>query len=99
MKPRTLWACQLVAVMISARVAPLARPIRLSRILFFDPSRASAAGLDAFFRDVFGSSFGLGLLVAALAAFLGGVFFAPVPPLGALAFFVAFFFVEAFGGA
>src|ERR1700694_5425019 len=32
MNPRTLWACQPVAFMISARVAPLARPI-ISRII------------------------------------------------------------------
>src|SRR6266849_6035738 len=43
-KPRTLWACQSVAFMISSRVAPLARPIR-ARI--FAPL-LSARGVLAF---------------------------------------------------
>ena len=60
MKPLTLWACQSVAFMISARVAPLARAI-MSRI--FAPL-LSARGAVAL------RSGGLAAFFAALAAFL-----------------------------
>src|ERR1700722_7236353 len=77
MKPRTLCACQSVAFMISARVAPLARPI-ISRI--FAPllsargALALRSGLAAFLlavtpglTDFFG---GAALVLPALAVFL-----------------------------
>src|SRR5580704_2196307 len=93
MKPLTLWACQSVAFMISARVAPFARAI-MSRI--FAPllsARGAVAlrsGLTAFF--------------AALATFFGAAALALVPlavswPLGAPFFWVAAFFEAAFAGA
>src|SRR5713101_8231990 len=69
MKPRTLWACQSVAFMISARVAPLARPI-ISMI--FAPL-LSARGALVFFAGT-----GLpALVLAPLAVFwpLGAPFF------------------------
>jgi len=84
MKPRTLCACQSVAFMMSARVAPLARAI-ISRI--FAPllsargaatflaalglavfSPAFATALVAFFRR---SGLGFGSLVGILGPFLG----------------------------
>ena len=39
MKPRTVWACQLVAVMISSRVAPAGRRSNSSTAAFLLPSR------------------------------------------------------------
>src|SRR5664279_6409565 len=49
MKPRTLWACQEVASMISARVAPLARRSRSRMVAVLLPTRApSAFGFAAF---------------------------------------------------
>ena len=79
MKPRTLCACQSVAFMISARVAPLGRPI-ISMI--FAPLLSArgelvlfaAAGLAAFFA--LASFFGAGAFVLARLAAVG--------PLGAL---------------
>src|ERR1019366_453925 len=60
MKPRTLCACQDVASMISASVAPLARWIKARTVAVLLPSRApSAFGFVAF----------LGALEACLAAF------------------------------
>src|SRR5580704_6574109 len=58
MKPRTLWACQDAASMISARLAPLARRSRPRMIAVLRPSRAPSAEGSA--------------AVAALAAFLAG---------------------------
>src|SRR5712692_9736675 len=95
MNPRTLCACHPVAFMISARVAPLARPI-MSRI--FAPL-LSARGTLAFFAAV-----GLAAFVRALAFFLGAAGLALPPlavfwPLGASCLRVASFFEEAFSGA
>src|SRR5713226_1223474 len=87
MKPRTLWACQSVAFMISARVAPLARPI-ISRI--FAPL-LSARGAVALLA---GAAF-----LPAFAAFLGAAALAVFRPLGAPFFRVAPFFGEVFSGA
>src|SRR5579864_3266993 len=90
-----LWACQLVAFMISARVAPLARAIIFkifapllsgcSEVVFF-----ARAGLKTFLR-AFASFFGAAALaLAPLAAFR---------PVGAPFFRVAPFFKEAVSGA
>src|SRR6202167_3904538 len=91
MKPLTLWACQSVAFMISARVAPLARPI-ISMI--FAPLLSARGALAFFLRaglaaflDVF---FGAGLALAPLAVFW---------PLGAPFFWLAPFFEGSFSGA
>src|SRR5687768_14402614 len=94
MKPRTLWACQSVAFMISVRVAPLARPI-ISRI--FAPL-LSARGALAFLAA------GLSAFLTALAPFFGaaGLVLAPLAVfwrLGAAFFRVAPFFEGAFSGA
>ena len=59
MKPLTLWACQSVAFMISARVAPLARAI-MSRIFAPLLSARGAAGL----------AFGLGGFLRGLGCLL-----------------------------
>src|SRR5689334_14051276 len=103
MNPRTLWACQSAAFMISARVAPLGR--WTSARIF--PPLLSARGALAFFAAA-------GLALAGLAAFLPvlpalAAFFAaaalvlPVfPPLaafrpvGAPFFEVGAFFEESF---
>ena len=95
MKPRTLWACQPVAFIISARVAPLARPI-ISRI--FAPL-LSARGALAFFAAA-----GLVAFLATLASFFGAAALVLAPlaafsPLGAPFFWLAAFFEEAFSGA
>src|SRR5580704_18781138 len=74
-KPRTLWACQSVAFMISASVAPLARAI-MSRI--FAPL-LSARGAVAFLLS----------FAPALAAFLGVAALALAPCLAPLAVFLA----------
>src|SRR6202167_4451564 len=58
MKPLTLWACQSVAFMISARVAPLARPI-IAMILA--PLLSARGALASLLRA--------GLVLAPLAAF------------------------------
>src|SRR5277367_2977957 len=101
MNPRTLCACQSVAFMISASVAPLARAI-ISRI--FAPllsARGAAAlrsGLAAFlpaFAPALVAFFGAGPLplpprLAWVAAFLA---------LGAPFFWLAAFFAGAFSGA
>src|SRR5437667_12322633 len=79
MKPLTLWACQSVVFMISARVAPLARPI-ISMI--FAPLLSARGALVSFVR-------------AGLAAFLPALAFAPLAffwPLGAPFFWLAPFF-------
>src|SRR5271155_1507219 len=88
MKPLTLWACQSVAFMISARVAPLARAI-MSRIFAPLLSARGAAALRS----------GLAAFFAALAAFLGLAPLAVSWPLGAPFFWVAAFFEAAFAGA
>lgn len=52
MKPRTLWACQSVALIISANVAPLGRFNRSMIFAALLPSRADpavVAALGAFF--------------------------------------------------
>src|SRR5580692_402393 len=86
MKPRTLCACQSVAFMISASVAPLARAI-MSRI--FAPL-LSARGAVAFLLS----------FAPALAAFLGVAALALAPCLAPLAVFLAlgapFFWLAAF---
>jgi hypothetical protein len=91
---RTLWACQSVAFMISASVAPLARPIismifapllsARGAVVFF-----AGAGLAAFFAlaSFFGAA---GLVLAPLAA---------VCPLGVPFFWLAALFAAAFSGA
>src|SRR5579862_1379575 len=97
MNPRTLCACQSVAFMISARVAPLGRWIS-ARI--FAPL-LSARGALAFLAA------GLAVFLPALSAFLGAaalvlpVFppLAAVRPLGAPFFLVAAFFDGAVSGA
>jgi hypothetical protein len=94
MKPRTLCACQSVTFMISARVAPLGRPI-ISMI--FAPLLSArgelvvfaAPGLAAFFA--LASFFGAGAFVLAPLAAVG--------PLGAPFFWLAALFVAAFSGA
>src|SRR5271167_3940461 len=93
MKPLTLWACQSVAFMISARVAPLARAI-MSRIFAPLLSARGAADLRS----------GLAAFFAALAAFFGAAALALAPlavcwPLSAPFFWVAAFFEAAFAGA
>src|SRR6202789_2040521 len=93
MKPLTLWACQSVSCMISARVAPLARAI-MSRIFAPLLSARGAADLRS----------GLAAFFAALAAFFGAAALALAPlavcwPLGAPFFWVAAFFDDAFSGA
>src|SRR5229473_2786965 len=95
MKPRTLCACQSVAFMISARVAPLARPI-ISMI--FGPL-LSARGALVFFAGA-----ALAAFFAALASFFGApvVVLAPLAvfwPLGVPFFWLAAFFEAAFSGA
>src|SRR6266853_937520 len=96
MKPRTLWACQSVAFMISARVAPLARPI-ISRI--FAPLLSARGALAllagavdlAAFLPAFAAFFGeAALALARLAVFW---------PLGAPFFRMAAFFERVFSGA
>src|SRR2546425_2899707 len=92
MKPRTLCACQSVAFMISARVAPLGRPIS-PRI--FAPL-LSARGVLASLARV-----GLAAFLPALA-FCFGLAFVPLAAfwlLGAPFFRVAPFFEGAFSGA
>jgi len=84
-KPRTVWGCQPVAFMISAKLAPLGRRISSSTSAFLLPSRASA--------------FALGRV--ALFSFLEAVALALFPALGApflrLAAFLALtFFVATF---
>jgi hypothetical protein len=69
MNPRTLWACHFVAFKFSPSVAPFGRRRRSRMIAFFDPSRASAAGLGAFFA--FGCFLAVGFCAAALAFFFG----------------------------
>src|SRR5438105_11430894 len=94
MNPRTLWGCQSVAFMISARVAPFGRPI-ISRI--FAPL-LSARGAVAL------ACAGLAAFLLTLASFFGAAALA-LPPLaffwllGALFFWVALFFEGAFSGA
>ena len=63
MKPRTLWACQLVAFMISASVAPLGRFNRSMIFAALLPSRAAPA-----FRTALGAFLGALAFGAALAA-------------------------------
>src|SRR5215472_3584919 len=93
-KPRTLWACQSVAFMISARLAPLGRPIS-SRI--FAPLLSARGALASLarvglvaFLPAFASFFGTGLVLLPLAALW---------PLGAPVFWLAPFFEEAVSGA
>jgi len=91
MKPLTLWACQSVAFMISARVAPLARPIMS---MIFAPLLSARGALASFLRAG---------LAAFLDAFFGAVLaLAPLAVfwlLGAPFFWVAPFFEGAFSGA
>src|SRR5580704_14782202 len=89
MKPLTLWACQSVAFMISARVAPLARPI-ISRIFAPLLSARGAAALRS----------GLAAFLPALAPFFGATALALAPlavflALGTPFFWLAGFFEEA----
>src|SRR4051812_19391763 len=65
MNPRTLWACQPVASMISARVAPFARWIRVTTVALLLPSRATpVAAFSAlgFFWPVGRAAFFAGVL-------------------------------------
>src|SRR5215468_1894531 len=73
MNPRTLWACQSVAFMISASVAPLTRPI-ISRI--FAPL-LSARGAVALRSDLAAA------FLLALASFFGAAALALFLALGA----------------
>ena len=68
MKPLTLWACQSVAFMISARVAPFARPI-ISRIFAPLLSARGALALRS----------GLAAFLLALASFFGAAALALAP--------------------
>src|SRR5262245_42049772 len=77
MNPRTLWARQPVAVIISARVAPFLRRSRARTVAFLLPSRAVAA-FAAALRAVLA-----GLALAALAAFVLAAPFAFLPVFGA----------------
>src|SRR5687768_13465489 len=95
MKPRMLCACQSAAFIISASVAPLARPIisRISVVLL------SARGLRGSFTPT-----GLAAFFAALAVFFEAEVLGLPPlaarwPLGAPFFLLAPFFEEAFSGA
>src|SRR6266852_3427654 len=95
MKPLTLWACQAVAFMISARVAPLARPI-MSTI--FAPLVSARGALASFVRA------GLAAFLPALASFFGvaALVLAPLAAvwlLGAPFFWLAPFFEGTFSGA
>src|SRR5687768_4650117 len=83
MNPRTLWACQPVAFIISARLAPLAR---LTRPRTFAPLLSGRRVPPSFGPAVFAVFFAL----VALAAFLA---------LGAAFFLLATFFEAAFFGA
>src|ERR1700674_2990490 len=94
MKPRTLWACHSVAFMISARVAPLARPI-ISRIFAPLLSARGALALLAVDLAAFLPAFAVFFGAAALALVALAVFW----PLGAPFFRVAPFFGEVFSGA
>src|SRR5579862_3195912 len=89
-KPLTLWACQSVALWISAKLAPLGRLMS---------ARIFAPLLSA--RGVLASFFGAGLvaLLPALASFFALAPLAAFWPLGAPFFLVAPFFDEAFSGA
>jgi hypothetical protein len=89
MKPLTLWACQSVAFIISARVAPFARAI-MSRI--FAPL-LSARGAVALRSDLAAD------FLLALACFLGAAAFVLFLALGAPFFWLAPFFEGAFPGA
>src|SRR5688572_19543515 len=93
MNPRTLWACQPVAFMISVRVAPLARAIIPKIFAPLLSARGAlaflAAGLAAFFA-VLAPFFGAALVLPSLAAFW---------PLGAPFLWVAPFLGDAFSGA
>src|SRR5208282_5681636 len=88
MKPLTLWACQSVAFMISASVAPLARAI-MSRIFAPLLSARGAATLRSVFLAVF----------FALPSVLDLAPLAVFRPLGASFFWVAALFEAAFAGA
>src|SRR5713226_8030446 len=95
MKPRTLCACQSVAFMISARVAPLARPIMS---MIFAPLLSGRGALASFVRA------GLAAFLPALASFFGVVALvlatlAGFSPLGAPFFWLAPFFEVAVSGA
>src|SRR6202521_3408192 len=94
MKPRTLWACHSVAFMISARVAPLARPI-ISRIFAPLLSARGALALLAVDLAAFLPAFAVFFGAAALALVALAVFW----PLGAPFFRVAPFLGEVFSGA
>src|SRR5258708_3612479 len=91
-KPRIECFCQSVAFIISARVAPLGRPIR---------ARIFAPLLSA--RGVLASLACAGLAFLPTLAFFGVAFvllpLAAFWPLGAPFFWVALFFEEAFSGA
>src|SRR5260370_22599562 len=94
MKPRTLCACQSVAFMISARVAPFARAIMS---MIFAPLLSGRGAPASFVRA------GLAFLPA-LASFFGvaALVLAPLAavwPLGAPFFWLASFFEGAFSGA
>src|SRR5208282_3896144 len=94
MKPLTLWACQSVAFMISASVAPLARAI-ISRI--FAPLLSARGAADL--RAARGLAAFLLAFAPALAAFFGAAL-ALAPCFAPLAVFLAvgapFFWLAAF---
>src|SRR5689334_4935516 len=90
MNPRTLWACQSVAFMISARVAPFARAI-MSRI--FAPLLSARGAVALAARS------GLAAFLLVLASFLGAAALALFLALGAPFFRLAPFFEGAFSGA
>src|SRR5277367_2212178 len=103
MNPRTLCACQSVAFMISASVAPLARAI-ISRIF---PPLLSARGAATLLATVDLAAF-VPTFAPALAAFVGAAAlalasgFAPLAAflaLGAPFFWLVAFLAGAFSGA
>src|ERR1017187_8233209 len=72
MNPRTLWACQPVAFMTSARVAPPFRSSRATTVAVLLPSRAPPAALAC-----------LAPLAALGAFFAGAAFLVALPLVGA----------------
>src|SRR5258708_2895389 len=92
MKPRALWACQPVAFITSAKLAPLVRFIH-SRTLSPLPSSRRVPACWA--RGALCAFLGLGSCGAAALALPWAFFW----PLGAPVFLVAAFFEVAFSGA
>ena len=100
MKPRTLCACQDVASIISASVAPLARWIKARTVAVLLPSLTPPAfGFAAFLGALAACLAEVAFLGLAAAAALGLPPLALFWPLGAPFLGLAPFFGEAFSGA